>query len=267
MRRRLTGPVLGVMAAVALTVSGCTADGTTPGAGATSSDSPSAPSSSSAADPAAAAALGQATAALGTSSFKLTLTSGPGVKLVALVDAPNSAGTATLNITGPNADITVKSLLVGQDLYAQVPGITKANTWTHLDIAKLPAGANVGLRPGQIDPANTAQLLTSTTDVQQVDARSFKGNLDLTKATGITGLDQVTVDSLGANAQKVPFTAGLDEQGRLSALTIQLPAVNGQQSQPLEVLYSDYGTPVEAKRPSAAEITEAPANLYTTLGG
>lgn len=267
MRRRLTGPVLGVMAAVALTVSGCTADGTTPGAGATSSDSPSAPSSSSAADPAAASALGQATAALGTSSFKLTLTSGPGVKLVALVDAPNSAGTATLNITGPNADITVKSLLVDQDLYAQVPGITKAGTWTHLDIAKLPAGANVGLRPGQIDPANTAKLLTSTTDVQQVDARSFKGSLDLSKATGITGLDKVTVDSLGANAQNVPFTAGLDEQGRLSALTIQLPAVNGQPSPPLEVLYSDYGTTVDAKRPAAAEITEAAPNVYTTLGG
>jgi hypothetical protein len=258
------------MAAVALSVSGCTADGTTPGAGATSSDSPSspsAPSSSSAADPAAAAALGQATAALGTSSFKLTLTSGPGVKLLALVDAPNSAGTATLNITGSSADITIKTLLVGQDLYAQVPGITKAGTWTHLDIAKLPAGANIGLRPGQIDPAHTAQLLSSTTDVQQIDARSFKGSLDLTKATGITGIDQVTVDSLGTNAQNVPFTAGLDDQGRLSALTIQLPAVKGQQSQPLEVLYTDYGTKVDAQRPAASEITEAPANLYTTLGG
>jgi hypothetical protein len=255
------------MAAVALSVAGCSADGSTPGAGATSSDSPSAPSSSSAADPAAAAALGQATAALGTTSFKLTLTSGPGVKLTALIDAPNNAGTADLAITGPNANISVKTLLVGQDLYAQVPGITKAGSWTHLDIAKLPQGANIGLRPGQIDPANTAQLLTSTTDVQQVDARSFKGTLDLTKATGVTGIDQVTVDSLGQSATKVPFTAGLDDQGRLSALTIQLPAVKGQQSQPLEVLYTDYGTPVTAQRPAAAEITEAPANLYTTLGG
>jgi hypothetical protein len=43
--------------------------------------------------------------------------------------------------------------------------------------------------------------------------------------------------------------------------------VNGQQSQPLEVLYTDYGTPVTAERPAAAQITEAPDNLYTTLGG
>jgi hypothetical protein len=65
----------------------------------------------------------------------------------------------------------------------------------------------------------------------------------------------------------VPFTAGLDDQGRLSALTIQLPAANGQPSQTLEVLYTDYGTPVNVQRPAASEITEAPANVYSSLGG
>ena len=264
--RRLTGLGLGMMATVAIGVAGCTAGGTTPGA--SSSGSPSAPASSGAsADPAAAAALGSATAALGTTSFKITITSGPGVKLTGLVDAPNNKGTATLSITGPNADIEVKTLLVDQDLYVQVPGITKAGTWTHVDVSRLPAGANVGLRPGQIDPANTAKVLTSTTDVQRVDARSFRGTLDLTKVAGITGVDKVTVDGLGTAAQKVPFTAGLDDQGRLSALTIQLPSANGKQSPALEVLYTDYGTTVDAVRPAATQTTEAPASLYTSLGG
>ena len=264
--RRLTGLGLGLMATVALGVAGCTAGGATPGAGG-SSQTPGAPASSSAADPAAAAALGTAAATLGTTSFKITMTSGPGVKLTGFVDAPGNKGTGTLAITGPNANIQVKTLLVDQDLYVQVPGITKAGTWTHVDVSRLPAGANVGLRPGQIDPANTAKVLTSTTDVQKVDSRSYKGTLDLTKVAGITGVDKVTVDGWGAAAQNVPFTAGLDDQGRLSTLTIQLPAVNGQQSQPLEVLYTDYGTPVTAERPAAAEITEAPDSLYTTLGG
>ncbi|MFI7545892.1 hypothetical protein [Actinoplanes sp. NPDC049599] len=254
------------MAAVAFAVTGCADNTTTPSAG-PASETPSASASAGTADPAATAALASATAALGTTSFKVTMTSGPGLKLTGLMDAPNGTGTADLTATGPNTEITVKTLLVGQDLYVKVPGVTKGDTWTHVDVSRLPAGANVGLRPGQIDPANTAQLLTSTTDVRQVTPRSYEGTLDLTKAANVAGVDPTLVKTWGAQAQNVPFTAGLDEQGRLSALTIQLPAVNGQQAQPLEVLYTDYGTTVEAKKPAATETTEAPDSLYTSLGG
>jgi hypothetical protein len=268
---RLAGMGLGLMATATLALAGCSADDATPGAGASTapgaSAAPGVTVSSGTADPAAAAALSSATAALGTTSFKITMTAGSGLSLTGLMDAPNGVGTGKLTAKGNNAGVTVDTLLVGQDLYVRIPGVTTGDTWTHLDVARLPEGANVGLRPGQIDPANTAKLLTSTTDVQRVDSRSYRGTLDLTKVAGITGVDKVTVDGLGAAAQNVPFTAGLDDQGRLSTLTIQLPAVNGQQSQPLEVLYTDYGTPVTAERPAAAQITEAPDNLYTTLGG
>ena len=266
--RRLTGPVLGVLGAVALAVGGCSADGeATPGASSGTVQTPSAGAGSAAADPAAAAALGQATAALGTTSFKITMTAGPGLKLDGLMDAPNGKGTATLTASSENTEVNVKTLIVDKDLYVQIPGVTRAGTWTHVDVARLPEGANVGLRPGQIDPANAAQLLTSTTDVQQVDSRSYRGTLDLTKAAGVAGMNRAAIDSYGDAAQNVPFTAGLDEQGRLSALTVQLPAVNGQQATPLEVLYTDYGTTVDVQRPAAAEITEAPDELYTRLGG
>ncbi len=264
---RLAGLGLASMAAVALAVTGCTADNATPGASAPASDTPSASASAGAADPAAAAELASAAAALGTTSFKVTMTSGPGLKLTGLMDAPQGLGTGTLTATGPNTEITVKTLIVGQDLYVQVPGITKAGTWTHVDVSRLPEGANVGLRPGQIDPANTAKLLSSTTNVRQVDSRSYQGTLDLTKAADVAGVNQTMIDAWGAQAREVPFTAGLDEQGRLSALTIQLPAVNGQQSPPLEVLYTEYGTTVDVKKPAASEVTEAPDSLYTSLGG
>jgi hypothetical protein len=264
---RLAGLGLGMMAMVTFAVAGCATDSdVTPGASAPATQSPSSPASSGA-DPAAAAALAQATAALGTQSFKITMTAGPGVKLTGLIDPPDNKGTGTLSITGANTDIQVKTLLVVQDLYVQVPGITKAGTWTHVDVSRLPEGANVGLRPGQIDPANTQKVLTSTTDVQQVDSRSFKGTLDLTKVAGITGVDSSTVTLWGAAARNVPFTAGLDEQGRLSVLTILLPASNGRQPQPLEVLYTDYGTTVTAERPAASQVVEAPASLYSSLGG
>jgi hypothetical protein len=265
---RLAGLGLTSMAAVALAVTGCTADNdTTPGAGGPASGTPSASASVGLADPAAASELGSATAALGTTSFKVTMTSGPGLKLTGLMDAPHGLGTGTLTATGPNTEITVKTLIADKDLYVQVPGVTKAGTWTHVDVSRLPEGANVGLRPGQIDPANTAKLLTATTNVQKVGSREYQGTLDLTKAAGVAGVSQAMIDAWGAQAQNVPFTAGVDEQGRLSAMTVQLPAMNGKPSAPLEVLYTDFGTTVDVKKPAASEVTEAPDELYTSLGG
>ncbi|PRY31454.1 hypothetical protein [Pseudosporangium ferrugineum] len=265
---RARGLSLATFTAVVLAVGGCSGDGgTTPGAGTPSGSAPSASTSAGPADPAATSALADAAAKLGTTSFKVTMTAGPGLNLTGLMDAPNGVGTGTLKAIGPNTEIEIKTLLVEKDLYVQVPGITKAGTWTHVDVSRLPEGANVGLRPGQIDPANTAQLLSSTTDVQQAGSGSYKGTLDLTRAAGVAGVDQKAVTTWGAQAKNVPFTAGVDDQGRLSALTVQLPAANGQQAHPLEVLYTDYGTKVEAQRPPASEITEAPDSLYKSFGG
>jgi hypothetical protein len=261
--RRLAGLGLGILATVALGIAGCSGDDTSGGG---TTPTPSAPASSGPADPTAVSALTTAAATLGNSSFKVTITAGPGVSMIGAVDPQNAKGTGTLKLSGSNTDLEVRSLLIGQDLYIQIPGVTKAGTWTHVDVSRLPEGANTGLRPGQVDPANTAQLLSSATDVQQVDSRSYKGTLDLSKAVGLAGVNQVTVDSWGTAASQVPFTAGLDDQGRLSALTIQPPAVNGKTSPPIEVLYTDYGMTVDAQRPAASEIVEAPDNLYKSLG-
>jgi hypothetical protein len=263
---RLAGLGLATMAAAALALAGCENTGTAPGAGAPA-PSAGATGSMAAADPNAVAALSAATAKLGTTSFKVTASSGSGFKLTAAVDPVKGTGTADVVASGPNAQLTVKTLLIDQDLYVQVPGVTKAGTWTHLDVSRLPEGANVGLRPGQIDPVNTAKLLDSATDVHATGSNSYAGTLDLTKAVGLAGVDQVTVDEVGGKAQQVPFTVGLDDQGRLSVLTINLPAMGGQQAQPLEVLYSDYGTPVTVTRPAAGQVTEAPDDLYKSLGG
>jgi hypothetical protein len=258
----------GILAAAVIATAGCSAqdDSGAPAAGA-SAGTPSAPASSSAADPAASAALGQAAAALGNTSFKVTMTSGKGFQLNGVMDAPGGKGSAEVKSVGTNTELTVSTRLVGQDLYVQIPGLTKAGTWTRINMSRLPEGADLGLRPGQIDPANTAKLVSATTDVQQSDPRSFTGSLDLTKVAGLSGISQVTIDQYGSAAQKVPFTAGLDDQGRLSAMTIQLPPVNGQQVAPLEILYTDYGTTVGDLTPAASSVVDAPDNVYTTLGG
>jgi hypothetical protein len=263
---RLAGLGLVTTAAVALAVAGCdNTTSATPGTDTPSADSPSS-ASASAADPAAASQLATATAKLDQTSFKINVTSGSGFKLTGAIDAPHSNGTADVTATGPNASVSVKTLLVGQDLYVQIPGITKNGTWTHVDGSKLPAGSSIGLRPDQIDPVNTAGLLKSTTDVHSTGSNSYAGTLDLTKAAGLAGLSKVTIDGYGAAASKVPFTAGLDSQGQLQELTIDLPAVNGQKTEPIDALYTDYGAPVDVQRPAASEVTEAPDSIYKALG-
>jgi hypothetical protein len=263
---RLAGLGLATMATAALAIAGCESTTATPSPG--GSAPVNSVSSAAAADPAAVSALADATAKLGTTPFKMTATAGPGFKLTGAIDQTQGVATADMVASGTNAELTVKTLLAGQDLYVQIPGVTKASTWTHVDVSRLPEGANLGLRPGQIDPVNTAKLLSSTTDVAPgAEPNSYAGTVDLTKAVGLAGVDQVTIDSYGTQAQKVPFTAGLDDQGRLSVLTINLPATNGAQAAPLEVLYSDYGTPVTVTKPSGAQVTEAPNNFYTSLGG
>jgi hypothetical protein len=261
---RLTG--IGLAAATAaFAVAGCTADGTPATSASTVPSTSAAPSSS--ADPAAVKALSDAAAALGNTSFKMTMTNGSGFQLTANVDAPHGNGNAEMSAKGTNTALTVRTLLFGQDLYAQIPGVTKGDTWTHLDMARLPDGANIGLKPGQIDPANTADLLGATTDVHQAGEGSYGGTLDLTKAAGVAGISKVTVDGYGADAQRVPFEATLDQQDRLDTLTLRLPSVDNREAQPLVVKYSDYGQTVTTTRPPAGQIAEAPDNVYQALGG
>ena len=130
-------------------------------------------------------------------------------------------------------------------------------------LVPVPTTARVGGRPlRDLEVVAWARQLITAVLLDDIAAGA-----DVTKVAGVAGVDKVTVDGYGAAAQKVPFTAGLDEQGRLSALTIQLPPVNGQQAAPIEVLYTDYGLPVESLRPDPSTVVEAPESLYTTLGG
>ncbi|HEX8629583.1 MAG TPA: hypothetical protein VF755_15565, partial [Catenuloplanes sp.] len=240
-----------------------------PGASATPSATGSpevSPSAGSATDE-AAAALAASTTDLGSTPFKFTMTSGSTVSLTGAMDPPNRAGTSTLQITGGGSSLKVESLLIGSDLYAKLGGTNaNANKWFHIDANRLPEGANIGIRPGQIDPAGTERFIKATSDVRQVEARGFAGTLDLNRAVGAAGISRAALDSYGPAAKSVPFRATVDEQGRLSTMTIDLPPLAGQPAQPLEIRYFDFGTAVAAQKPAAGEVVEASQDIYTLLG-
>jgi hypothetical protein len=261
---RLAGLGLATTATVAFAVAGCADNTTTTPSGSASSGAIAAtvtPSATSSADPTAIAKLSAAAEQLDTTSYTVTASSGSGFKLTGSIDAPGGKASAEMTASGPNAELNIKTMLIGQDLYAQIPGITKGTTWTHVDGAKLPAGANIGLRPGQIDPINTAQLLKATTDVKATSDTAYSGSVDLSKAAGVAGLGQVSIAASSGTSATVPFTATLDNQGRLSTMTVDLP-----QGEPLQITYANYGQPVSIAAPAASSITEAPDSFYSSLG-
>lgn len=269
--RRLAGAGLGLLATAAFGVAGCTEGGTgaSPGVSASPSvsGSPDVSVSGGTTGNDAAAALAASTTDLGSTSFKITMSAGTALSMTGTVDPPNGVGSTTLQVGTGSGTVRVQTLLVGQDLYLKLGEASADAKWMHVDVSRLPEGANIGIRPGQVDPANAERLLKATTEVRQVDARNFAGTLDLTRVVGVTGISKITIDGYGEAARTVPFRASLDEQGRLSTMTVDLPAVAGQQAQPLEVRYSDFGSTVTVTRPTAAEVTEAPESVYTTLGG
>jgi hypothetical protein len=55
----------------------------------------------------------------------------------------------------------------------------------------------------------------------------------------------------------VPFTAAVDEQGRLVHYLIQLASEQGKVAQ-LVLTYADFGLPVSAEKPAAELIRENP---------
>ena len=98
------------------------------------------------------------------------------------------------------------------------------------------------------------------TDAKRVDATHYTVTLDLTKTTD-SSIDQATLTKLGDKAKSVPASVVLDDQGRLSAVTVDLNSVDPDAS--ISTTYSDYGSPVSITTPAASDTVEAPAAVYS----
>lgn len=216
---------------------------------------------------AADTALAASTQALGTTSFKTTMTIGDAVSVTGQIDPVKESGDTTMRLTGANGgDITLQTLLIGKDAWAKVTGLGEALPagWMHLDAQKASGTGNFSIAPGQTDPAKASQFIAASAEVQQSGTNAFTGTVDLAKVAGVTGLGGVTIGD-GA-AQKVPFTATTDAQGRLTNLTVDIQKVSPEAAGPLKIDYTDYGTPVTVTPPNPSEVTEAPSELYNPFG-
>jgi hypothetical protein len=134
-------------------------------------------------------------------------------------------------------------------------------TWIHIDPAKAPGAARLGISPGtDIFGPDTYVKAVQTA---KVDSNTqISGVIDLTK----TALPGLSATSLAGGPTTLPFTASLDSQGRISKIVVKVPSLG--QAVPaadLTTTYSNWGTQVDSTPPPTAETVEAPPIVYTFL--
>ncbi|MFD2764070.1 hypothetical protein [Micromonospora eburnea] len=139
--------------------------------------------------------------------------------------------------------------------------------YQHLDRSKLDGVKELSFDFADVDPAGAEKMINAITDVKQTGDGAYEGTIDATKAADSDLLDEDTIKTLGAQASALPFTAKVDGQGRLSELTVQVPAVGSAKAQTLTVTYANYGSATAPKAPAASQVVEASDQLYEMFKG
>jgi hypothetical protein len=254
--RRLTTTGVALVAALSLGLTGC---GNSGSGGGTASPSASASSAAPTLAPrdeltAAVQKLNEETVKV---NFAMTGFSGQGA-----MDPAAKKMRISGNLGLGGEAMKMDMIVLGEDIYLKMDGLaTMSDKWQHIDASKLPAGSQLRQMSGG-DPVGANNLLSGVTEVRRVGEGRYQGTLDATKSTAA---DPEALRVFGDKAKAVPFTASLDERGRLTELTVDMQSLHQSLGQ-MKTTYSDFGVPVSVEKPAAGQIEEAPAELLRAFG-
>ena len=250
--RRLAVVTVALFAAVGFAATGCAKLSSGTNAAASTQPSPTlAPKD----------ALLASTKTLASTSYKFTIKAS-GLTGQGAADPTTKAVAITMSGTEGGVSVRMDFVAINTDVYMKIDfgalnrqvGVDPAK-YLHLDATKLGSNSNLPVQPGG-DPVEMNRILAGLVDVTTTDGRNFTGTLDLTKATGSSTLDAAAVAKAGDKAKTVPFTAVLDDNGRMTDLKIDgsgvAPALG------IEVSFSDFGTAANVTKPDASQVVEAP---------
>ncbi|HKT06240.1 MAG TPA: hypothetical protein VJT31_42585 [Rugosimonospora sp.] len=132
--------------------------------------------------------------------------------------------------------------------------------WMHLDATKLGKAANLPFDlAGAGDVLDITGLLDAVGTAQRVDATHYTGTIDMTVAAGVSAMTQENLTKLGAKAKTMPFSATLDDQGRLTELIVDGSAVD--KALGARFAFMQFGKAFPINRP-VHNVVEAPAGVY-----
>lgn len=245
------------------------------------------------ADPKAALAASTKELAAGNFAFNAEMPIGAAKGTVHL---PSKSATVELNSTG-DEPIKFEALLVDPDRWVRLtadtsglaaglenvddsdPDVAKladglretvemfsGKSWMHVDVSKAAKGSELDIDLADPDLTGATGLVAGVLTVQG-DNRTVTGTLDATKATADTGLlDTDTIKEMGAAAKSLPFTATLDDRGRLTRLEIDAPAADDVPAGKWAISISGYGQQSASPKPTG-DVKEMPDSGYETLNG
>ncbi|GGM58403.1 hypothetical protein ACFFX1_51380 [Dactylosporangium sucinum] len=254
-----------IMAAVAVAAiaftSGC-GGGDEPKTGATSGKAP-ASASPSPAD--AKSVLDKAVKGLNASTYTYRMAIAEGT----FSGAIDPAGKQQVKAEGAVGGVkfTIEGIVVGADYFykssAAAPGIDPKK-WYKLDRSKVTKPEIVGLIEEK-DPTGSQTFVGRVGSAKLESPTTVTGTFDLS-AGGDLGIDDSAVlAALGEKAKNAPFTATLDDQQRLTALRITVPAYGTVGEQAMTVEYAGHGQPVAVAAPKASDVLPATAAVYALL--
>lgn len=229
---------------------------------------------SSAASPSSAPApkdqLLAAAKALDSTSYNFTLKqttmSGNG-----RVDPANKAGEIEVGGKVQGQSIALSYTVVGGEVYVKADfgaalnqhfGINKTK-WMLIDQSKIKDKSSLPVDASGDVSLGTEDALKGISDVKQTDSTHLSGTIDVTAADSMLSPDQDVVTKVGDKAKAVPFTATLDDQGRLVELKVDGASIDPALT--VDVTFSDFGAIKPITKPVGA--IPAPAAAYTFLNG
>jgi len=175
------------------------------------------------------------------------------MKLDCKVDLGSRSWAETTVVDDPFRQV-VDMVVIGQDEY------TRRDTgrpWEHIDISRVAERFRPGLVLEDPDHAGVATMLSGVQSAT-MDGTAISGVLDGSLALTARALNGIQSRVM----QPLPFTAKLDDQGRLIQLVLSLP----ERQEPKlpagtwTIDITGYGSVAPPKAP--AKYTEAPEDLY-----
>nr|WP_296063657.1 hypothetical protein [uncultured Actinoplanes sp.] len=163
---------------------------------------------------------------------------------------------AQLQGADPN-DPQVKGLMMLSDMFS-------GKAWMHFDKNKVKGDAakdlSLDLSDGDITGVTDMVGAVATA---QGDEHTITGTIDATKVTGDDGfLSADDIKSTGATS--VPFSAALDDQGRLSSFEVDMPKSGDTPAGKWTLQISGYGQQKAQEKPTGS-VQEMPEPVYSSL--
>ena len=190
------------------------------------------------------------------------------------IHLPSHTAAVTVKATDASIplDLTMDGILTQQESWfkitmsnAQVAAAMSIPTdkWLHIDPAKLNDRSDGSLdftSPDTVDPGDSTEIVRSLVTAQQTGPGRYSGTTDLSQLKKGDLIDDETVTALADKAKALPFTAVLDDKGRLTSMAVEVPAAGENPAFTATVTYSDFGAAAQTQLPAQAE--EAPEAFY-----